>query len=334
MRYSLKARGIDLAIWGAVALVVALGGYLAWSVWAHGRAVDSSTPALRAARSMEQLVRKNPNDVQMRLRLAQLYTIAGRDRQAIEQYEVALKLHKDDVPALSGLGFIASRQKEWKTAEGYWLKVVGLLRDKPGSDTDRRLETAYFYLGTSMYEENRYEDAIGYFKEALRIRRDASDTYYALAQAYRAIDAPAQYRQNLEAALAFDPKMPEANYDFGKVLLAEGDVAKAAEHFRTSADGAPTGVDKPGLALEQLGTAEEHLAKARSLEKKDARKALTEARIATALDPTRIDGLLLKASLYEATKQKSKALETYEAALKIKPDDATARKALERLGAK
>ncbi len=55
---------------------------------------------------------------------------------------------------------------------------------------------------------------------------------------------PQGYEDYLLYTLQFDPKMPEANYDYGMLLLSKKDIAGAAEHFRTSADAAP-GVDKP-----------------------------------------------------------------------------------------
>ena len=81
----------------------------------------------------------------------------------------------------------------------------------------------------------------------MRIRPDASDTHYILSVAYARLDSPGKSREELNVALAFDPTMPEANYDIGQLLLKEGKIADAAEHFRLSADKAP-GVDKPRKA--------------------------------------------------------------------------------------
>ena len=86
--------------------------------------------------------------------------------------------------------------------------------------------------------------------------------------------------------------MPEANYDYGMLLLSKGDIAGAAEHFRTSADAAPA-IDLPPDELKKLGNSEDRLAAARRLKTSDPAKALVEARIALALDPESVDALAL-----------------------------------------
>ena len=114
-------------------------------------------------------------------------------------------------------------------------------------------------------EQRKYEDAVGYFKAALRLRRDSSDAAYALAVLLPAARASSEgYEEWLLYTLQFDPNMPEANYDYGMLLMSKNDIAAAAEHFRTSADSAP-GVDKPQIELDKLGNADERLAEAKKL---------------------------------------------------------------------
>ena len=85
------------------------------------------------------------------------------------------------------------------------------------------------------------------------------------------------YEEYLLYTLQFDPNMPEANYDYGMLLLAKKDMAGAAEHFRTSADAAPD-VDKPQIELEKLGTSEERLAAADEAEGDRSRQAHSSRR--------------------------------------------------------
>ena len=119
---------------------------------------------------------------------------------------------------------------------------------------------------------------------------------------YRELGESQGYEEYLLYTLQFDPNMPEANYDYGMLLLAKKDLAGAAEHFRTSADAAP-GIDKPQIELDKLGNSEDRLAEAKRLKPTDPAKALVEARIAFALDPQSVDALALVGELYEAQKQ-------------------------------
>lgn len=325
-----RIRPLDAAIAGVAVVVLLLGGFLGYTMWASTQAVEKSTPATRAVDALVSEVRKNPNDVDARMRLAQAYAVAGRDREATEQYKAVLTVNKEYIPALSGIGFIALKQKEWKTGEGYYRRVVDLLEGNVGPGRDAQLETAYFYLGTALLEQRLYEDAASNFKEALRYRRDAADTHYALAVALGAMGNDDSSRESLENALLFDPKMPEANYDYGKLLLADGDIAGAAEHFRTSVDAAPL-VEKPKVALEELGTAREHIAAAKKIEPTSVKKAVLEARIAVALDPRSIEALVLLGDLQEKVGNEKKAAAAYRKALAIDPGNAAAKAGLKRV---
>jgi tetratricopeptide (TPR) repeat protein len=325
-----RLRPLDIALWAVAALVLVVGAYLGWSVWSHNRSVVESTPASRAVTDIKANLKKDPNNIDLRMGLAQALVVAGRKNEAVDHYKAILKAKKEYTPALSGLGFIAMTNKDWKTGEGYFRKVTELLAGTPNADRNKSLEIAYFYLGTALMEQHKYEDAVGYFKAALRIRRDASDTHYALAYCYKQMDSPRKYREELEATLAFDPKMPEANYDIALLLLKEGDPGRAAEHLRTSIDNAPN-VEMPETELDKLGPFSKRFAAAKSLASAETTKALTEARVAVALEPKNVDALRLLASLWEKSGDADSATGIYQRILVIVPGDPSATKALERL---
>jgi Tfp pilus assembly protein PilF len=162
------------------------------------------------------------------------------------------------------------------------------------------------------------------------MRQGASDTAYALAVCYKHLGIMDGYKQTLEYTLEFDPKMPEANYDYGILLLSEGDLAGAAEHFRTSSDSAPY-KNEPKQELGKLGTSAERLANANKLASTDASAALAQARIAVALDPQSVSALLLTAQFYEKAREKTKATEVYQKVLLVDPGNATATSGLKRV---
>ncbi|HSK48097.1 MAG TPA: tetratricopeptide repeat protein [Coriobacteriia bacterium] len=330
MRSLKSVRPLDAAIVAVAIAVLLIGGWLGWSVWSQNRSVAQSTPVGRAISDLKQQIRKKPSDILLRMQLAQAYTIAGQDNEAVDQYQQILKIRKNYVDAISGLGFIASRQKDWAEAEEYWRKATKLMSAAPNARMSKQYETANFYLGTTLLEQKKYEDAVGSFKEALRVNRSASDTHYLLAHAYKGLDAPDEYRSELELTLAFDPSLPEANYDYGVLLLAEGDEPGAAQHFRIAADRAPNRKE-PQEALEKLGPYSKRIALAQKLKGEDPKKALVEARVAVALEPKNVDGLLLLAALFEETGEKTSAADTYRNVLTIDTDNSEATASLKRV---
>lgn len=325
-----SVRPIDAAIAVIGVIVIVLALFLGYQVWAQNRAVREATPAARAIESISSQVRKSPNDAALRMELAQAFAVAGRDREAIQQYKAVLKLKEDYIPALSGLGFVALKNEEYATGERYYRKIVSLIEGKVGPGRDAQLEIAYFYLGSALLEQKQYEEAAGYFKEALRIRRDASDTHYLLAVAFREMGSMDSYRESLENCLLFDPRHPEANLDLGKLLLEQGDEAGAAEYFRKSADAVPTATP-PQEALAGLGSSSERTDAARKLISTDPKKAVVEARVAVALDPESVAAYVVLGDSWAAAKRERQAKAAYNKALDLDADNAAAKAGLERV---
>ena len=329
-----KDRWLDIAIRSTVVVIVGLAVYLGYSYWMNTRVQAVSSPSGRAIENLRKIVTLSPGNANARVKLAEALSFAGRFDEAIEQFQAALKLEPDYVPALSGLAQVAMQQKNFKVAESYWLKITGLLDNTPTSSKDPQLDAAYYGLGVTYIELKQYEDAVGALKESLRIKSSAADTHYQLSIAYGALGYPDQQRKELEITLAFDPKNAQPNYDLGLVALKEGDPASAAELFRIAADYAPEDITLPQqelLKLEAKGSAPARLTKARALASTDASAALTEARIAAALDPKSIDAVRLVAQLWEKQGNKELALNAYRRVVELVPDDDEATRAIKRL---
>lgn len=329
-----QTRSLDIAIKATVVLIVVALAFLGYTMYVTAQAEKAGTPAARAAANLEKVVRENPNDIAARLRYADALAAAGEYRKALEQYQAALEIRPDDPQALTGLGVLAMNQGEWRTAEGYWRKIIEVLEESQYAAVDQRLEKAYYYLGSTLMELKEYEDAALYLREALRIRRDASDTYFLLAIAYKNMDDPLKFEENLVNALQFDPLLPEANYEYGLLLLEKGDSASAAERFRISADNAPPDRPEPAAELEKFGVAEDRLAAAETaLAAGDDAAALTEARIAFALDQDSEPALRMIAKLWEKSGKADEARAAWQKLLEIVPADAEAEDALQRIPA-
>lgn len=327
-------RWLDIGIRTALVAVVAASAYLGYLVWANSRVQAVSSPSGRAIENLRAIVTAGPGNANARIRLAQALADAGRLDESITQFDAALKLQPDYVPALSGLATVSMIRKDFKVAETYWLKIVGLLDNTPTASQNPELDSAYYALGVTYIELKRYEDAVGALKESLRIRNSASDTHYQLSVAYGKLDYPDQQRKELELTLAFDPKNAQANYDLGMLTLKEGDTARAAELLRISADYAPENITLPQQELTRLaskGTSSERLAKARSLASSDLTAALSEARIAAALDPKSVEAVRLVAQLWEKKGDKDAALNAYRRLVELVPDDKEANDAIKRL---
>lgn len=327
MRGQRPIRPADAVAFCAAVLALALAFWFGWSEWSRHRAVEHRPPVLRAIDILRSQIEADPDDILLRMQLAQAYTIAGADREAAEEYQYILSIDSEHVPAVSGLGFIASRQKDWKASERYWRRALELISAGGGMQPGRQTEMAAFYLGTAQLAQQKYAEAVVSFKEALRFSPTAPDTHYQLAIAYRGLGDEVAYRESLQRALESDPTMPEANYDYALVLLRSGDRAGAAEHFRCSAEHRAD-FGAPEQALQRLGPFAERVRAARDFAVSDPARALAEARIAVALDPRDAEALVLLGELYEQRGDKALAEKAYRSALDVEPRNAEALSAL------
>lgn len=326
-------RWIKVATYLVIVAIVAVGGYLAWTYYGDYKLASTQSPAGRAVANLERVVAKAPSDPQARVQLAEALMANSQSDEAVAQLQEALKLDKENVTALTDLGLIAMDRREWKKGEAYWLQLIQQLSGSEMSSKDQRLADVYYYLGTTYVEEQRYEEAVANLKQSVLIKRDSSPVHYMLSVAYQRLELPDMQRQELAIVVAFDPKQAQANYDLGMLDLTAGDVADAAELFRIAADNAPSNVAAPQQQLDKLGKAADHLATAERLRTSQPKKALDEARIASALEPTNADAVGLVARLWEATGDKKRAQNAWERLLELVPGDSTATDAIKRLSA-
>jgi tetratricopeptide (TPR) repeat protein len=329
-------RWLDYGLRALVVIVLVLAAYLGYAYWTTTQQKAISSPEGRAIDNLRRMVLGSPGNVNARVKLAEALAYSGRLDESIEQFQAALKLDPETIAALSGLATIAMERKDYKTAESYWLKVVGLLDTKSAATGDPRLDQAYYGLGVTYVDTKRYEEAVQAFKEALRIRGSASDTHYMLSVAYRELDYPDKQREELLITLAFDPNNAQANYDLGLLYLGDKDVATAAELFRIAVDHAPEGINLPQDELDKIaekGSAADRLAKAQSTAAKDPAGALAEARVAAALDAGSVPAVRLVAQLWERQGNKERALNAWTRLLELAPTDLEAANAIKRLSA-
>ncbi|TLM97389.1 MAG: tetratricopeptide repeat protein, partial [Actinobacteria bacterium] len=260
----------------------------------------------------------------LRVRYGEALACAGLTNDAVEQFRAALKVDKNHTGAYLDLGMLAMQADERKSAEGYFTKVVDLTEGAQYETINQRREQALFQLGTIALDDRRYEDAAGFFKAALRIRKDASDTYYLLAQSFRGMDDDNAALKQLDAALTFDPNFAEAHYLYGTILADRKDVVNAAIHLRKAADLAPERKE-PAEALAKLGSASDAYDRAKTaLAQKRYGEAIDAILLARALDPKSVDAALLQARILIAKNNTKAAKSIIEEALVLDAKNAEA----------
>lgn len=328
-------RALTIAIWVLVAGVLSLSAWFGLTIYSVRMQERLSTPSGRAIVDLEQQVRAEPNHLELRVRLGEAYATAGLYNEALHSFEQALKLDENHTGAYLDIGLVLMAQQDYPQAEGYFQKVISLTDGMEFEELSARREQAFFYMGQIAVEDQRFEEAIGLLKAALRIRRDASDTYYQLARAYHGIEEIDAAIENLSIALLFDPSYSDAHFELAKLYLENEQIAFAAVEFRKTAELVPDS-DLPVEALAAMGPVSVRMDNAR-LAAKEGRtaEALDEVTIAVSIDPYLVEALVLRGSLLEESGDRDEeAFQSYERAVGLDPSNDEALAGVERLSPK
>jgi protein O-GlcNAc transferase len=323
-------RVLSLALWSvgvALLLVVAL---FAYNVWAQSEAQRLASPALQVIDAVAKEVAAKPQDQALRSRLAEALGAASRFEEAKQQLAVAIQLDPNYVGAYENLATIELLQKDYNQAAVHWQKVVDLTATGDMENVNQRRETAFFHLGEIALTQKDYIAAVGFFKAAIRIRKDASDSYLRLAQAHEGLGQYDAAMEQVGIALTFDPRFPEAHYERGKLYMKASALPDAAWDFRAALDGAPDNAEAQA-ALDEIGTFQTWYEKAVAAQASgDASAALDAVQIARSIRPDSFDASMLHGKVLEAQRDFAGAVDAYTIAVKIDASDAAAAAALKR----
>lgn len=198
----------------------------------------------------------NANLIVVHDALGQLYLRTGRLADAERSFERSLLIHRNNVPALTGLADVYSNQQRLDEAEGRYREAIGL---QPGN------WRTYNSLGNFLYTTGRYEEAAAAYREIVALDSAngtgwanlassamlSGDFAAAVSAFERALDVEpspktlmnlgmlhyyggesAAAKAALEQAIAMAPENYLAWSNLGDVLSVAGDTEGANRMFR------------------------------------------------------------------------------------------------------
>jgi tetratricopeptide (TPR) repeat protein len=253
----------------------------------------------------EDAVRQNPNDIPVRIALAELYNAQGRVDDAVKQYGEVIKVAPGDPDARLGRGVVLLGTNDLAGASADFQAIVDAGATGEFAGADVRLEEAYYYLGVIAVLQRRPDAAIDELTKALKITATDSDALYqrglALAAQGKHQDAIADWNK----ALTFVPTgwcEPYAQLATSYTALAQPEEAAYANAMGAYCDGAH----------------------------EDAKQRLTDL----SQGPAAIDAMLGLGLIAQVDNDKSTAIGWYTKVLTKDPANATAIGQLAALGVK
>ncbi|HEX3892025.1 MAG TPA: tetratricopeptide repeat protein [Terracidiphilus sp.] len=216
--------------------------------------VSSSSPSGnvldQAIAEYEKIVSLEPNDVEDRMVLGQLYTVKHQPQKAEEQFKTAQAIEPDSEDVILNLARLYGESGDMEHAA----KVV---ENVPESDRTSKME---FALGAAYDQLKRPKDAIAAYQRGLDIEPGDVRTMGALAQALLNDDqldaAMKEYRQLASA----DPEDISPLIHIGEIQRRQGKYEDALATIRKASKKEPDNLEagyNEGLLLDVLGRFDE-----------------------------------------------------------------------------
>lgn len=146
------------------------------------------------AEAIEQLRQAQQFDAKVEVapRLARLLARAGRDAEAIAEFEKALQEHPRDAALWNDLGYHHYERGRWAAAETALRQAVSVETSFP---------KAWMNLGLALGQQGRFDDSLEAFRQTGRPAEAECNLAFVLCTQGKYVEARARY----EAALKLEP---------------------------------------------------------------------------------------------------------------------------------
>jgi Flp pilus assembly protein TadD len=172
-------------------------------------------------------------------------------------------------------------------------------------------------LGVALVQEDRVQEAIEHFGQALRIKPDFAEAHYNLGGVLMRLGRVQEAIGAFERALRLEPDFAEAHNNLGIALRRMGRIQEAIKHYEQALRIKPDYAEAHnnlGVALEQTGRVQE---------------AIGQYEQALRIRPDSVEAHYNLGIALAQVGRVQEAIEHYEQALRIKPDMAEARAKLQ-----
>lgn len=277
-------------------------------------------PAEECYRNAKRLM---PNDHRWPYLLGLLFRQEGRAEEAVGQFEEALKLRPDYLPALVNTGTLKLQRSEAKEARAIFSRAL---------EVDERCTAARYGLGQVALSERDYPAAVKFLERALLEAPGANRIHYALGMAYRGMGETEKAREHLQkqgpvGVTVADPLADELKETVrgerlhllrGRAAFNVRRFAEASAAFKKAVEANPVSVTARinlGSSLAEMG---------------DEGAAVEQFKEAVRLEPENPTAHFNLGLLLSKRNEREDAARSFRAVLKSNPKDAQARSLLAR----
>jgi tetratricopeptide (TPR) repeat protein len=239
-------RMVVLMVMASILITVAFGVY--YYADRYVRFGDKS-PAQLEIEHLEVVVVANPQDLEARLTMAQLYYENGEYSKAIQHGEAVSKARPDEPAPLFLLGVAYSKAGQIDAAVEVLEHLADIRRESPMAQVDRVLEASLYYLGANYIKLDQADQAIKVLSEALQIDGTDADAFYQLGLAYALKKDHERSIEAYQSAVRFVPDFAEAYQGMAEAYDALG-ISSQAQYARGMMSFSTNDYRKAGQELE------------------------------------------------------------------------------------
>jgi Flp pilus assembly protein TadD len=176
-------------------------------------------------RSLQQ----NPKDSDGWYWLGRTKYNENRFEEAVQSFQEFLKLEPKSVKAEDNLGLSYAGLGQTDAAIAAYQTAIAWQ-----SEAEVKNPGPYLDLGILLMEQNRAQEAVPYFLQAINIAPKESRLHEELGQAYSRLDQLAKAQAELETAVSLSPLNSRLHYLLGRAYTKEGLKEKANAEFERS----------------------------------------------------------------------------------------------------
>jgi tetratricopeptide (TPR) repeat protein len=175
----------------------------------------------------EQAVRSDPENTDKRLQLAQTYMIYRRFPEAVNQAKQVQQVAPDNVGADFVLGIAYANSDQPQQAVEPLQKFIDSRKDEQMPALDAQLQAALYYLGDSHLQLGQPDQAIAPLEKTVSEVGTDADSIYKLGLAYAGVKRYDDALKAFYVATAFVPNYVEVYQAMGKVYQAQNKTVEA-----------------------------------------------------------------------------------------------------------
>ena len=207
---------------------------------------------------------------------------------------------------------VAMQQQEWERAIEIYDAVDRLSVPLTEALTMDYLYDYYFNLGLAHHHLGRFDKAVAYWEENVRLQPQTAKPYNNLAAAHFRLGDAERAAEVWEQAISLDPDYPEAYFNLGNAWFSQREYGRAAEAWKRAIELKPD----YGQAHYGLGNI--------SYQMGDLDRALSAYELAMRFTPNEANVHYNVAQVHLRRSQWVAAVRSFERVVELLPDDAEA----------